>query len=366
MEPPPGSPWRALWVTRWDYRLPEDVREIVRHAAEAGFNRLLFQVRGNATAFYESRIEPRAEELGRASFDPLALALTEAHERGLELHAWVNVMPSWRGATPPRDRTHVYHAHPEWHWYDARGRRAPLVEGFYVSLNPCLPEVRAYLAGVVRELAAGYPLDGLHLDYIRFPNEPPAVPDGSGIDYPRDERTLERFAAEAGRSPEADPQAWDRWRCAQVTDLVAAIRRALLEARPGTVLSAAVGPLPERALRHHQDVETWMARALVDALLPMNYATRPQTYDACLARWEGRPLRIVPGVRADLGGREERLRQLEAAWRRFGHVCVFAYASLWDSRNEELARQGRAASEARAELRAAYLPALRSLAEPGP
>lgn len=363
---PPEDPWRALWVTRWDYRTPDDVRDVVRHAAGAGFDRLLFQVRGNAAAFYTSRLEPRAEELEGTSFDPLAVALAEAHGRGLELHAWLNVVPSWRGLTPPRDPRHVYHARPDWHWYDQHGRRAPLVRGFYVSLNPCLPEVRAYLADVVRELAGGYALDGLHLDYLRLPNEPPVVARGSGIDYPRDERTLALFAAQSGCGPDADPTAWDEWRSAQVTELVAAIRRAAREARPGAVLSAAVGPLPELALRHHQDVGRWGAQGLLDALVPMNYATGPAAYDACLRGWEGCRLRVVPGVRADLGEPAERVRQLEAAWSRRGHVCVFAYSSLWDSCNTEIAGQSRAERAARAALRARYLPALRALTPRGP
>ena len=356
------APWRAVWVTRWDYRSADDVREIVARSADAGFDRLLFQVRGNAAAFYESRIEPRAEELAGTGFDPLAVALGEAHGRGLELHAWVNVMPSWRGTRPPRDPAHVYHAHPEWHWVDQHGVRAPLVDGFYVSLNPCLPEVRAYLAGVVRELVARYAVDGLHLDYVRFPNEPPAVPAGSGLDYPRDARTLALYAADGGGAPEADAAAWDRWRRECVTELVGELHRAARAERPGLAVSAAVGPVPERALRHHQDVEAWMARGLVDVVLPMLYATEPATFDAQLALWTGRPALVVPGVRADLGRPAERVRQLEAAVARTGHACVFAYSSLFDSRNEEIAEQGPAASAARAELRAVYLPALQALA----
>jgi uncharacterized lipoprotein YddW (UPF0748 family) len=353
------SGWRGVWVTRWDYRSAGEVCEIVENAAGAGFDRVLLQVRGSSDAFHASGIEPRAEELRGTDFDPLAVALEEAKRCGVEVHAWVNVVPSWYGTVPPRDPAHVYHAHPEWHWYDQHGERAPLVEDFYVSLNPCLPEVRDHLVRVVRELSAGYAIDGLHLDYIRFPNEPPVVPHGSGLDYPRDARTLELFAAHADATPDEAPEAWDRWRSDQVTELVSALRRAATQERPGLVLSAAVGADPAHARAHHQDVPTWIARGLLDAVLPMNYASRPATFDACLAHWKACPLQTVMGVRADLGEPEERVRQLQAALDTFGNVNVFAYASLWDSRNEALAEQTLAARAERAKLRARYLPALR-------
>jgi uncharacterized lipoprotein YddW (UPF0748 family) len=51
---------RMLWVTRWDYKTPEDVRAIVANAASLNFNVILFQVRGNGTVFYPSAIEPWA------------------------------------------------------------------------------------------------------------------------------------------------------------------------------------------------------------------------------------------------------------------------------------------------------------------
>ncbi|HSN74356.1 MAG TPA: family 10 glycosylhydrolase, partial [Anaerolineae bacterium] len=49
---------RALWVTRWDFRTPDDIRWLVDKAAGANFNALYFQVRGNADALYPSALEP--------------------------------------------------------------------------------------------------------------------------------------------------------------------------------------------------------------------------------------------------------------------------------------------------------------------
>ena len=153
----------------------------------------------NGTAWYDSRFEPWADELGGSDpgYDPLKLACEEAHRCGLELHAWVNVMPAWRGKTPPKNPDQLYNAHPEWFWYDQHGNRQALCS-FYVSLNPCLPEVRKYLVDVFYDLVSRYDVDGLHMDYIRFPNEPPATPKGSGLDYPYDAGTLALYRQDTG------------------------------------------------------------------------------------------------------------------------------------------------------------------------
>jgi len=241
---------RAIWVTRGDYRSPDDVAKIMEDCSKGGFNVVVFQVRGNGTAFYPSKIEPWAEQFDFKSpgFDPLSLAIQEAHKRKMELHAWVNVVPAWRGTKPPACPDQLYNKHPDWFWYDQRGNRQPLTS-FYVSLNPCLPEVRAYLVDVFHEIVANYPVDGLHMDYIRFPSEPPAIPAGSDIDYPRDAKTLALYKQAAGLEPDANKPAWNKWRTDQVTKLVADIRTMMRRARPSAALSASVGAEYNESLR---------------------------------------------------------------------------------------------------------------------
>ena len=91
-------------------RRPESITAMVRLAAGSGFNTLLVQVRGRGDAYYASRLEPRAEALtGQAAgFDPLALTVSLAHERGLRVHAWVNVNLVSSGSGPA-ERAHARH-----------------------------------------------------------------------------------------------------------------------------------------------------------------------------------------------------------------------------------------------------------------
>ena len=336
----------AVWVTRRDYVTADDVVQIIKNCERAGFNTVLFQVRGNGTAFYRSSIEPWASELGERhpTFDPLDLAIAQARRRGLELHAWVNVMPGWQGPDPPDDPEQLYNKHPDWFWYDALGRRQPMVHkvgkrtrAWYVSVNPCLPDVRAYLAEVFRDIVRNYDVDGLHLDYIRFPSEP-VVPGEKIPDYPRDQKTLALFKQETGLTPDEDPQAWNRWRTDKVTSLVATIHEMMRHVRPDAVLSAAVGTNRKRSLKYHRDAKTWVKQGIVDVVFPMNYKPSLEAYRQGLAMWTppGGNVKLVPGLwidgkLTDSEGIAVARQQIQEAMRQTGSFCLFAYHRLFDS-----------------------------------
>lgn len=183
-----GDQIRAIWVTRFEFHTQHDIVRIMQQSAHAGFNTVFFQVRGNATSYYSSKLEPWSEDYdwNYPGFDPLRLAIAEAHSHNMALHAWVNVMPMWRGSRPPVNPDHMYHTRPEWSWYNRSDERQPLNRGFYVSINPCLPEARQHIVHVCKDIVSRYNVDGLHLDYIRFPNELPVI---NGNEYPRDKVT---------------------------------------------------------------------------------------------------------------------------------------------------------------------------------
>jgi len=140
------------------------------------------------------------------------------------------------------------------------GLRQPLND-HYVCLNPCLPEVREYIVSVMRDLAERYPIDGLHLDYVRFIEG----------DWSYDEKTVSLFGAITGASPDERPAEWTQFRKAAVTELVQMTRRMLKDMRPNAVLSAAVFPSAKSRERVLQDAEGWVRRGLVDAVFPMTY-----------------------------------------------------------------------------------------------
>jgi len=162
---------RALWITRWEYENPGDVKRIIANAAALRFNVLLFQVRGDGTVGYPSQLEPWTDKLGGddPGWDPLALAIELAHAHKMQLHAWVNVYPAWMGTRPPTNGEQLYFTHPEWLMVDEYGRPQRL-NRHYVWLSPSHPDVPTYLLRLCREIYSKYNIDGLHLDYIRYPS----------------------------------------------------------------------------------------------------------------------------------------------------------------------------------------------------
>lgn len=273
----PENEVRALWVTRWDYRSSADVRKIVTNAKWLGCNRLFFQVRGEGTCFFPSAVEPWAWELSGGGpentgkdpgWDPLRAAIDAAHGHDMELHAYLNVLPSWkRDDPPPRSSGQVYVAHPEWNMVDRRGHpMAPKKIKFYAFLNPALPEVQAYLSRLFGDLARRYPdLDGVHLDYIRYP--------GEVGDYSYDRESLRRFSAySGGRHPDDLPKHWKLWRANQIKLLLVEISRAMKAANRELEISAAVvANLEEATHRKLQYWWEWPDAGLVDSLAPMAY-----------------------------------------------------------------------------------------------
>jgi uncharacterized lipoprotein YddW (UPF0748 family) len=319
----PGSPTSTvigLWVTRWDFLTADEVRQVAVDAATLGVTDLFFQVRGQADAYYRSRLEPWGEELFRGQprevtepdFDPLAVAIEAAHRRGIRVHAWVNVMPLWKGTTPPRHWSHPLFTKPELRLRDRETGRPQPLDDHYIIVNPMKPESHGHITAVVRDLASRYAIDGLHLDYIRFIGN--------------------REAAQ--RYLDAEPEAVRR----QITDLVRLIRAALHRERPGTPLTAAVwGDRQLGREKFMQDYTAWMREGLVEAVMPMIYTANAREYQQRLA--DVISVRGRAGVVAGVGVYKHQdpaltLTQLQLA-RQLGAngICLFAYSSLFESSN---------------------------------
>ena len=296
---------RALWVQRASITSPDQISRLVRDARASGFNTLLVQVRGRGDAYFTQGLEPRPATLANqpATFDPLAQALTEAHAAGLRVHAWVNVNLIASVNLPPADRGHVMHRHPEWLMvpralapdlltrsahdpvYVARlsawtRAHANAVEGLFTSPIPM--DAARYVEAVITDLVERYPVDGVHLDYIRYPTADfdysalalAAFRDSVQNDLTAPERT--RLDARLAREPliytSAFPERWQLFRRTRLTDLVARIRVAVKHARPNVMLTAAVKPDVRDAFESRlQDWQDWASRGLLDAICPMAY-----------------------------------------------------------------------------------------------
>jgi uncharacterized lipoprotein YddW (UPF0748 family) len=307
---------RAMWVVRDAMTSPERIRNTVALAKKHRFNTLFVQVRGRGDAFYDSRFEPRAEVLSGQplSFDPLALIVDEGHRAGLQVHAWLNTFFVWHQKRRPYSALHVVNRHPEWLVRDKQNRWALTerkdCEGAF--LDPSFPGVREHTRDVFLDVATRYAVDGIHFDYVRFPNE----------DYSFSDEALARFresllptlTPEAARFADARRAAgsrlawyhlhraeWRAWRRGLVTQTVREIADAARALRPGLIVSAAVFPDYSVASDDKgQAWREWLQAGILDAACPMTYnrstpLVARQIRDAVAAAG-GRP--IIAGVGA--------------------------------------------------------------------
>lgn len=340
-----AGPMRAVWVTRWDYLTADDVRTVMRNCAALGVTDVMWQVRGQGDAYYHSTLEPWGQELFRAEadpqsmvsvgpgFDPLALAVEEAHRRGLRIHAWMNAMPLWKGKAPPLATNHPWRAHEDWRLHDAQGNAQPLEDG-YVIANPALPGVRRHIARVAGDLAQRYDIDGVHLDYIRY------VSDTMKGDetYMLDPRTLALFRDDTGRTgvqTDDDRAAHRAWIRDQITDVVRRVRQTVKGTRADVAVTAAVWRRPDVARDQYlQDAAAWVRSGLIDAAFPMIYTTDNAQLESDLRSWEEATGhgRVAPGLGAYKHERGETIAAQIRALPDPSRVALFAYSTFFESR----------------------------------
>jgi uncharacterized lipoprotein YddW (UPF0748 family) len=357
---------RALWVVRSSLTSPAAVETMVSDAAANGFNTLLVQVRGRGDAYYRHGLEPRPSALeALPDFDPLAMTIARAHGAKLQVHAWVNVNLVASASQLPTSREHVIYRHPEWlmvpralagelttldpraaEYLDTIARylrsRSEDIEGLYLS--PITSEAAAYTVKIVRDIAERYDVDGIHLDYIRYPSD--------DFDYSHEalsafrrsvdpdlapserQRYEARLTAEPLIYTDAFPERWRSFRTARLTALVENLSRAVKAARPTATVSAAVQPNARvAAARRSQDWVEWLRRGAVDVVCPMVYTTDASQFAAqlALAREGAGAHPLWAGIGAYQLSVGQIADNIQTARRAGAHgIALFSYDSLID------------------------------------
>ncbi|MGH7429334.1 MAG: glycoside hydrolase family 10 protein, partial [Candidatus Methylomirabilaceae bacterium] len=284
------------------------LERMVLRAADARLTDLYLQVYRGGRTWYASSLAddaPYRQAVTRQGYDPLQFVLNVAHSKRLRVHAWVNLFNLGRH----RDGPLQARLGPAAVTRDNRGRslleydnfRPPGDEAKWVALDtpgywldPGDPHVQDALAGLIQELVSRYPtLDGVHLDFVRYPYAVPTVPGSrysNGLDFGYGERSVARFAAETGLSAfvakgdSAVAQRWDDWRREQIGRLLHRVRQRVKELRQGLILSAALLAWPDRAYQSaYQDWRRWLEQGLLDHGIVMNY-----NRDTHLARYISR------------------------------------------------------------------------------
>ena len=360
---------RALWVLRTSLSSPASVQTLVQSARANGFNTLLVQVRGRGDAYFQSSLEPRAAELLKQpeTFDPLSSVIEAARAADLKVHAWINVNLVSSAADLPGAREHVVRRHPDWLMVPrdlalelarvepdspaylgklARWTRTQSagIEGLYTS--PLVPGAVDHTVAVVRDLVRRYRIDGVHLDYARYPSDRfdysrAAIREFTAAVRPRLSAAARRDVEALERDdlfayPDAFPEDWRRFRIDRLSALVRRVRDAVKQERPDVALTVATTPDAQEAReRRLQDWGNWLEGGLVDAICPMAYTPEASRFAEHIA--DARQVAGDKAVWAGIGAYRltplQTVENIQTA-RKLGAtgIVLFSYDSMTDPR----------------------------------
>ena len=289
---------RAMWVDTFHAGLRDstETTALIAAARAAKCNAVFVEVRKRGDAYYRNGIEPTAADVA-AGFDPLADLILRGHTGTprVEVHAWVVTYNIWNNETAaPTQPTHPYNLHPDWLTRNSAGATwvgAAGAAGNYM-LDPGHPEVQQHTYDVCMDIVSRYDVDGLHFDYVRYPDY-----NSSGGNQPWGYHplALARFQKQTGSTgtPAATNASWLQWRRNQVTALVRKVYLNTWALKPGVRVSAALivyGSAPtslsltswqssEAYARVLQDWRGWMEEGILDLACPMIYGTDNTRFD---------------------------------------------------------------------------------------
>lgn len=241
---------------------------------KAGFDAIYLETFYHGFTIYPSRFVPIRPEM--EGTDYLKFYLDEGRKRGIQIHPWIEVF-YWEVDTakyPQYPRTPLFDAHPEWKAILRDGKTTEGAEPAHIFANPANPAVRDFIVAYLEELLRDYPVAGLNLDYIRYPDGSP--------DAGYDELTLSEYKKLTDIDPRtlavdpADPnwRAWVEFREEQVLKTVRAIKAMKDRTRKDAILSAAIFPGPDSQRYTNFKFQNWkrmLEEGSLDAVAAMCY-----------------------------------------------------------------------------------------------
>jgi len=262
----------------------QEALSIITHAKKLGLNTIFLQVRPASDVLYHSKLEPWSSVLtGHAGqspkYDPLEYWIQEAHNQGLELHAWINPYRASMNLEDELPQKHPFHTTPKM-----------FVEyGNKLYYNPAEPASKAHINKVVKELVSNYAIDGIHMDdyFYPYPIKDKVFPDSI---------SFERY----GKATYTDINTWRR---ENVNQAILAIQKTIKDVKPWVQF----GISPFGVWRNkkddprgsdsnagttnydglHADILLWMENKWIDYVAPQLYwgTSHPIANYTKLANW---------------------------------------------------------------------------------
>lgn len=245
---------------------------------KAGINVVYFETNNAGFTMFPSKVSTQNPQT--TSWNPLLAAVQEAHKRGMELHAWfwtfsvgntfhnpiITQEPDYPG---PVLSSHDF----AWALASQSGAFTPPKQHEF-WLDPSAPQTRQFIKNLVLEVVKNYDVDGIQLDYIRYPFN------GKGGEMGYDFAGRLNFERETrlslDRMDDKTRKAWINWKAKQVSTLVQEVSTMVRNTKPQLRISAAVYAMPreQRMNLIQQDWETWVSNGWVDTINPMTYVIK--------------------------------------------------------------------------------------------
>lgn len=340
---------RAIWLDRGtivSLKTPIELRNYIKKLARAGFNIIFFETINAGYPIYPSMLLLQNPLI--RGWDPLKVAIEEAHLNGIELHAWV-----WTFAVG-NSRHNLLINQPV-------GYPGPIISGkgraWALALqdgklridvqpetwvSPANKKACMFLRKLFAEIVKNYDVDGFQFDYIRFPFQ--KNDSQAGFDFV----TRMAFKEETGMFPAIEGQInriWKEWKIKLVNDFVRDTSKYLKEIKPDLKISGAVFAI-DRSLRLQiiqQDWETWLLNRWVDVVYPFYYSFTDKEVRTKLLRTRqmlNDQAIIIPGFNIRVLSVGELAGRITTA-RNSGVLGVALFASEHlDTMKEEFLRQG--------------------------
>ena len=301
---------RAFWVVRFALTNEKDIDRIVHTAYASGITDLFVQVRALGQTYYRSTLEAKSSKL-KDNIDPLQIIIEKCHLYNIRVHAWVNMFYIWAGNHPPKQTSHVFYKFndhllrtknlPEYQELKNAG-----VEGYY--LNPENSKVQKYLLNLLLEIADIYDVDGIHLDYFRYPGVKYSFTEGSRTSFMLDNYfdpldiylMQDEFVVKRGYEVfvHAD-KIYRGYLSSELSEYLQMIGEKLKNRKKSLNLSVAVKPDPVQAKhRYFQDWKSWLEKDICDFVVLMNYRTNYDEFTTILSQVDDQRLRekITVGI----------------------------------------------------------------------
>jgi len=285
---------RAVWIPIWEITTQGKADSILTEINNNNINQILLQIRYRGDAAYTPNKvsnfylnnEKSYFAIKDSLFDPLDYIISQCENSKLEIYAWVTTFIITGHKLDNLNPEHVYFTKPEWVTCDFSQEKMNHETYMGAYLDPGIPEVHEYTRNVILDLVSNYPLDGIHLDYIRYPDS---------------HYGFAKLAMEAYRKDVKfqDADAWKQWKEDQVTNFMKDLYSNIKKISPDTQVTAAVISNLEEAERYSQNWIKWLQEGYLDQAYLMEYSTSTSTIEKHLTFLSNYDLnkKIVVGLR---------------------------------------------------------------------